>query len=96
MVAKTRQGSKSGANRRRRPVAGTALLRYSAERGWSDEMLARFLGCDAFGLARLALERCPETSVDDRDTWAVALATETGCIPDRLVAVLRAEGWAAR
>lgn len=96
MVATTRKGSNSGANRRRRPVAGTAMLRYSAERGWSDEMLAQFLGCDASGLAYLALVRCPDVSGDDWEAWAVALAAETGCIPDRLVAVLRDGGRTAR
>jgi hypothetical protein len=87
-------GSREGTDRR--PVIGASLLRFSDQRQWSDRALADFLGCDAAGLARLALRRCPDAGSDAFEAEVIALADLAGCMPDRLATILRADGHAPR
>lgn len=86
------EGAGSHPRNDRRPAVGTTLLRFSEERRWSDQALAQFLGCDASGLARLALLRCPDLGMPNLEAWIAETAAHAGCLPDRLAAILIADG----
>jgi hypothetical protein len=73
-------------------VVGRLLLRYCEEHELSDEALAEYLGCDAAGLADLALSRCPSFEGHGYEAWAGALEAQTGCIPGRLLTILGTQG----
>ncbi len=69
-------------------IIGHALIAYRDRRGWRDEELAAFLGCDAWGLARLVFLACPDPRAPDVAVQVDSVAALVCCRAEALHAVV--------